>query len=77
MNWKSAVLAALAVGVATVAFTAGVRAQAGASVWDGIYTEAQATRGQTEYASHCAACHGANLSGTGEAPSLSGGAVCG
>jgi mono/diheme cytochrome c family protein len=47
-------------------------AQAQTSIWDGVYTETQAARGSTGFASHCAACHGADLGGTGEAPALSG-----
>jgi mono/diheme cytochrome c family protein len=42
------------------------------SIWDGVYTEAQAARGNAGFAAHCASCHGADLGGTGEAPSLSG-----
>jgi mono/diheme cytochrome c family protein len=34
-----------------------------ATVWQGVYTEAQAARGQTAYASHCASCHRDDLSG--------------
>ena len=34
-----------------------------ASVWDGVYTEEQAGRGQALYAKECASCHGASLSG--------------
>jgi S-disulfanyl-L-cysteine oxidoreductase SoxD len=49
-------------------------AQAPASVWDGVYTEAQAKRGQTLYANECASCHGTELSGGEEAPPLAGGA---
>jgi cytochrome c len=33
------------------------------SVWDGIYTEAQAKRGSTVYHQHCASCHGPLLEG--------------
>jgi cytochrome c5 len=33
------------------------------SVWDGIYTAAQATRGKPLYEMHCGSCHGADLSG--------------
>jgi mono/diheme cytochrome c family protein/sugar lactone lactonase YvrE len=47
--------------------------QAGRSVWDGVYTEAQATRGEAAYADRCGECHGANLAGTGEAKPLTGG----
>jgi mono/diheme cytochrome c family protein len=35
----------------------------GTTVWQGVYSEAQAARGQTEYATHCASCHRDDLSG--------------
>lgn len=43
------------------------------SVWDGVYTEAQAARGEAAYAQKCGTCHGGQLNGTGEAPALVGG----
>ena len=39
---------------------------------DGIFTSAQATRGQQEFAEHCARCHGTDLAGRGHAPALAG-----
>jgi len=33
------------------------------SVWDGVYTDDQAKRGENQYARNCEACHGADLSG--------------
>lgn len=42
------------------------------SVWSGIYTENQATQGESSYQSHCASCHGASLEGTYDAPPLRG-----
>ena len=36
---------------------------AAASVWDGVYTEEQAKRGETIYYERCAVCHGAQLEG--------------
>lgn len=42
------------------------------SAWDGVYTEAQAARGRTAYAEHCATCHGPDLAGDGEAKPLTG-----
>ena len=33
------------------------------TVWEGVYTEAQAARGQSQYATHCANCHREDLSG--------------
>src|SRR3954471_6092064 len=47
-------------------------AQARSSIWDGVYTDAQADRGQTAYTQNCARCHGANLMGTFEIPPLVG-----
>jgi mono/diheme cytochrome c family protein len=43
------------------------------SVWDGIYTEEQAKRGEDLCQKQCSTCHGDRLNGTGEAPALSGG----
>ena len=47
-------------------------AQARQSVWDGVYTDAQADRGKGQYGQHCAVCHGAALEGNGESPPLVG-----
>ena len=53
-----------------------LRAQAPAvrSVWDGVYTEDQAKRGEPMYRKECAACHGDTLTGGESAPPLTGGA---
>src|SRR5215469_2004809 len=59
-----AVVLVLAAGVGT--------AWARTSIWDGVYTDAQAERGHTLYMQSCARCHGANLSGTYEIPPLVG-----
>jgi mono/diheme cytochrome c family protein len=61
-------------GIVTAAalMLAGSALAQGTSVWDGVYTEAQAQTGSTDFAAHCAACHGAALTGTGEAPPLEG-----
>ena len=48
---------------ALVAMT--IRAQE-RTVWDGIYTDEQATRGEALYGEHCVRCHGATLQGNGE-----------
>jgi mono/diheme cytochrome c family protein len=37
---------------------------------DGVYSDAQAKRGADTYARICASCHGADLSGSGQAPAL-------
>jgi cytochrome c len=55
-----------------------LRAQAPAtesrSVWEGVYTEEQAKRGEPVYSKECATCHGAMLTGGESAPPLTGGA---
>ena len=42
------------------------------SVVEGVYTEAQAARGADSFQRTCAPCHGASLTGLGEAPALVG-----
>ena len=49
----------------TLAATIEGRAQQ-RTVWDGVYTAEQATRGEALYGEHCVRCHGANLQGNGE-----------
>ena len=44
-----------------------------ASVWDGVYTEAQATRGEALYYQRCGACHGPSLEGGDMTSALVGG----
>jgi len=42
------------------------------SVWDGVYTEDQAKRGEAWYKTGCSSCHGETLKGAGESPALTG-----
>jgi mono/diheme cytochrome c family protein len=49
-------------------------ALASASVWQGVYTEEQAKRGQPLYGKYCASCHGEQLTGGEDSPPLTGGA---
>lgn len=49
-------------------------AQSLANVWDGVYTQAQAERGRESYNERCAACHGSQMQGIEEAPTLKQGA---
>ena len=44
----------------------------GKTTLEGIYTEAQATRGEKIYSDSCASCHGPDLSGGGQTPGLAG-----
>ena len=53
-------------------FTAALLAQ-DRSVWDGVFTAEQATRGDGLYQQRCASCHGTSLSGGESAPALTGG----
>jgi mono/diheme cytochrome c family protein len=69
----AAVIAGLmAYGGVAVAMSAQAPADA-KSVWDSVYSQEQATRGQAKYAQVCSACHQTDLSGSDQAPSLVGG----
>jgi mono/diheme cytochrome c family protein len=65
-----------ALALVAVVLAAGLiclQAQSARSVWDGVYTSAQAKRGGTLYAANCASCHGTELNGGESAPPLTGG----
>ena len=47
-------------------------AQETRTVWDGVYTEEQAKRGETVYVEHCLRCHGPKLLGGNEIGALTG-----
>ncbi len=79
MTIKGAVVSAIVVaGMAAV--HCGLRAQnqqppaaqPTRSVWDGIFSDGQAKRGAGVYVSECSSCHGKNLDGIDDAPSLVG-----
>jgi quinoprotein glucose dehydrogenase len=42
------------------------------TVWDSVYSDSQASRGDSLYKQSCAKCHGANLAGTDSAAELKG-----
>ena len=42
------------------------------TVWDGVYTEAQAERGAVQYTESCGGCHAPDLRGNTTSPSLVG-----
>src|SRR5688572_30453816 len=54
---------AFSVGFTVVAAAQSTESPSKTTVWQGVYTEAQATRGQSEYTAHCANCHRDDLSG--------------
>lgn len=61
--------------VLAVLGAAGVSAalgQSATSVWDGVYTEAQAKKGEAVYFAHCVDCHGPDFAGREQAPALAG-----
>lgn len=64
---KVGIAVVVIVGVAAIAV-----AQASRSVWDGVYTQAQAERGEAFYRQECSRCHGDTLGGGEEAPPLVG-----
>ncbi|HMD36781.1 MAG TPA: cytochrome c [Vicinamibacterales bacterium] len=60
---------AAAIMAAAIAFLiAALSAQTTRSVWDGVYTDAQATRGAALFDRECAGCHGSEGSGGSMAP---------
>lgn len=58
--------------VLTAGLFAGVAAQSTKTTWDGVYSEAQAKRGEALYTEKCSGCHGPDLAGADTAPSLTG-----
>lgn len=72
-----AAVGVIAAGAAVLA--AGTDSEAGqealsiSNVWEGAYTEEQASRGQTAYEVSCIGCHAATLRGTPGGPAIAGG----
>ena len=65
-------MTAAAVFAAAAIDAAASSAQAGKTVWDGIYSDAQSQRGQDLSKASCVTCHGEGLAGTDLAPALQG-----
>lgn len=63
---------AIVLAVPVAAF-ASLFAQTTKSVWTGVYTTAQATRGADLYNRVCSECHGDDLEGREKSPALAGG----
>lgn len=88
MNWRRTILAAFAGVPATalIVYLVVLSAQPASSqstqtapveshsVWDGVYTQAQAQRGQALYTQQCSSCHGEKLTGkeSEDSPALTG-----
>jgi mono/diheme cytochrome c family protein len=62
MRLVAAVFLAI-VCVASAAFPLFAQAPPAKTVWSGVYSDAQAVRGEAEYVSKCASCHKEDLSG--------------
>ena len=58
--------------IAVVGFLGLATGLYGRSVWDGVYTQTQADRGEEQYAEECSSCHDEGLIGNGFAPPLAG-----
>ena len=81
-KFRGVIMGSLAIGLMYIALHADgkvmpwVQSDAAAesrSVWDGVYTEEQAKRGEAVYAKECASCHSDTLMGGGGASALTGG----
>ena len=59
------------VAALTISLAYGVVRAQDKTVWDGVYSDAQAKRAEPLFADKCAKCHAGDLSG-GEGPSLAG-----
>jgi cytochrome c len=55
-----------AVALVLIALPAGAWSQEGQSIWDGVYTQEQADRGEKLNAGVCAKCHGVRGDGANE-----------
>ena len=62
------------VKIAAIGIIIGIAAiaQTSKTVWDGVYTDDQAKRGEGFYGKECASCHGSELTGGEAAPPLTG-----
>lgn len=67
-----ATLAALAIVSVFHSVQPAARAQTGRSSTEGVYTEAQAKRGEQTYAENCSFCHGDDLKGSDVIPAIVG-----
>jgi S-disulfanyl-L-cysteine oxidoreductase SoxD len=62
----------IGIGIAAVIWLTAAGAAQTKTVWDGVYSEAQAGRGKKLYIANCAACHQESLTGADLAPALKG-----
>ena len=69
LRWGVAAALGISPALADALAAAGLQQR---TVWDAVYTDAQAKRGAAVYDASCASCHGADLAGADVAPPLSG-----
>lgn len=62
----------LSIGMHSISFSSSALAQEESLLHQGIYTEAQASRGQSAYMANCASCHANDLRGNSNSPGLIG-----
>ena len=66
----------LSIAIVSVAVAGGfhsIRAQQSQrTVWDGVYSEEQAKRGEAAYGASCSNCHGRDMAGADMTPGLTG-----
>ena len=67
VRWPNAIIVT---GVVLLIGMAAGAQEAATTVWAGVYTEAQATRGEEGYLKDCAPCHRKDLYGDEYAPAL-------
>jgi mono/diheme cytochrome c family protein len=67
MRQSSTPIVVVAVSVVAAMVVAAAQTK---STQDGVYSDAQATRGEAVYTKSCASCHGPDLEGSGQAPAL-------
>jgi hypothetical protein len=68
----TAACAALQLGAMPIATVHARQPLGPGSVWDSVFTLAQAGRGEVTYRATCASCHGDSLAGLNDAPALTG-----
>ena len=66
------VAAAMVLAAAAVDSSAFSQQASGKTVWDGVYADAQSTRGAEVSKTSCVSCHGEELAGSDLAPALKG-----
>jgi cytochrome c553 len=70
--WVTGLVLLACPAAASGAFVQGSPTAAQRTVWDGVYTEAQAERGRAAYTAECSGCHAPDLRGDNTSPSLVG-----